>query len=116
MYALTICFGPTGTNWRLLFKTKESLEKQRNEMPVMEQLFITDDFGQQCTIKTKQIHGTMIEDLDESKVANVEMALHGARTQASAQQRAEADPTLRAARFAQGPAVINPMGNGRWPS
>lgn len=116
MYALTICFGPVGTSWRLLYKTKEQATHAFNNGTIGDCFEVTDDFGQVCRVEEKNIHGRMLEDLDESKIGNVEMALHGARTQASAQRQAEADPALRTARMAQSPAMLNPMGNGRWPS
>jgi hypothetical protein len=69
-----------------------------------------DDFGQRATFVRSAIVAVMFEDLDASKVASVEMALHNARTQASAEQRAAADPTLRAARSngRGGPAIVSP--------
>lgn len=54
----------------------------------------------------------MVEDMDKTKMAHIEMALHQARTQIAGNKAAEADPAIRTASMMRGPAVINPMGNG----
>ena len=125
MYAISISFGPVGTTWRLLFE-KEEKAVQQYELVTLhndkthsfhpnDTVVLEDDYGQKVFFKHAGVHAVILENLDKSKLASVEMALHNARTQASAQQRAGADPTLRAATMTQ-PAVISPMGNGRWPS
>jgi len=52
----------------------------------------------------------MLENLDESQLAYIEMALHQARVQAKANERAQSDSVLRNAK--RGPAVITPGMNG----
>lgn len=121
MYALTVCFGPSGMSWRLLFKTKESADAAKNYLSIdsggaLRHVTVNDDFGQNARIEAKSIHGWMLEDLDLSKVGTQEFMLHQERMKVSIQRAAEADPTLRTARMTQGPAMLNPMGNGRWPS
>ena len=118
MFSLTICFGPQGTMWQLLFRTKEKIE---TEIKCLrdgdDQLLIADDFGQTVTVAYRSIHAWMIEDMTQSKVARIDLALHAARTQAEAQIQAESDQMLKSVRARQnGPALINPMGmpgNGR---
>ena len=56
---------------------------------------VADDFGQRATIDIKSIHGFMLEDMEQSKLAHIERGLHQARTQARAQQMATADPVLK---------------------
>ena len=67
----------------------------------------------------------MLEDLDQSKFAHIERALHQSRTKVTADKLAEADPTIREAqRRAQGGMpMIQPVPgmpgfgpNGRFPS
>jgi|SRR5208337_3440856 len=114
MYSLTVTFGPGPTVWRFLFRDKARAEGY-NAIPSMmpnQDLRIEDDFGQCGDIKAAQIHGRMLENLDESLIAYVEMALHNARVQAKAQSRAEGDPTINMQR--RGPAVLTPnMGGNR---
>jgi hypothetical protein len=108
MHSITVIFGPASL--RFLFKTKEKAEAHKNfrtDHPTQD-LIIDDDFGTHAEIKALSIHGIIIEDMDVSKLAGVELMLHNTRIQAAAQHRAQSDPGLRAAR--QGPAVISPMG------
>lgn len=78
-----------------------------NSQPVFIQ--ITDDFGQHATFNIASIHGAIVEDLEQSKLARAEQMLHQARCQNVAQKLALADPGLR---MMNSPAVLNPMGNG----
>lgn len=109
MYSLTIAFGPGPTVWRFLFKSKESAEKYRHTELPMQDLHIEDDYGQIGDIKAPSIHGRMMENLDESKFAYIEMGLHNERVKIMANERGRADPTIRNA-MRQGPAVLTPMG------
>ncbi len=108
MHSITVVFGPASL--RFLFKSKEKAESFKNfktDHPTQD-LHIDDDFGQHAEIKALSIHGIIIEDMDHSKLAGVEVMLHNTRIQALAQQRAQSDSQLRSAR--QGPAVISPLG------
>ena len=110
MYSITVIFGPASL--RFLFKTKEKAEAHKNfktDHPTQD-LIIDDDFGQHGEIKALSIHGIIIEDMDHSKLAGVEVMLHNTRVQALAQQRAQSDPGLRAAQ--RGPAVHTPFNGG----
>ena len=120
MFSISIAFG--NANWRLLFKTEEKAEKAYSELTSPpdktthfnpeDRIACIDDFGQRIFLKPSAIQGLMFENLDESKLANIEYGLHNAKTQAAFQQRAQSDPTLRGIRQAQGPGIISPMGNG----
>jgi hypothetical protein len=124
MFSLTIVFGPGPMVWTLMFKTEESCNaafaKWSNES-----ITIADDFGQSCSVDPNEAHGWMVENLDQSKFAHIERALHQARTKVTADKLAEADPTIREAqRRAQGGMpMIQPVPgmpgfgpNGRYPS
>jgi len=107
VHSITVVLGPA--SWRFLFKSKERAEHYKNfktDHPTQD-LIIDDDFGQHAEIKAMSIHGIMIENLDETKLVAVEMMLHNARIQASAQQRAQSDTALRATQ--RGPSVLTPM-------
>lgn len=112
MFCLNIALG--NTSWRLLYKSEEPTKKafELISNPIIENLILDDDFGQRFCAKASSIHGFMIEDLDKTKMAHVEMALHQQRTQITAQKMAETDPGLRAARH-PGPAIIEPMNGFR---
>ena len=128
MFSLTIVFGPSSTVWTLMFKTEESSQNcitiigsdNATSMTVL-----ADDFGQKCTLRTSEIHGWMIENLEQSKLARIEMELHAVRTKLKANEIADADPMIRQARARQqggGMPMLQPMGaipglqNGRFPS
>ena len=108
MHAITVIVGQIG--WSLLFKEESKakemsaiLAKRENEFTVLE-----DDFGQKLDARTALIAGYMIEDMEQSKLAHVERALHQQRTQNLAQKIAESDPGLRINRMMNGPAMIQP--------
>ena len=113
MFRLTIAFGETPAMWRLLFKTEDRANQAwlRMKGTINSELDLEDDFGQHCCIMLNYFRGAMLEDLDQSKQAGVEMMLHNARTQAQAQAQARQEPALRSA--GQGPSVFVPGMNGR---
>jgi hypothetical protein len=119
MHLLSIVFGPTPTAWAMLFQKPEladkaffDLESAKRERK--ETVSVFDEYGQRAVFETVDIHGFMLEDLEKSKVAQIERGLHQARTQARAQQQALADPILSNAARMQGAPVLSPMGNGRF--
>lgn len=116
MYSLTIAIGPT--MWSLLFHNEENAKKQEaaitTGMNTAMQFGVQDDFGQKLQAIPGSVHGWMLENLDETKMAHCERMLHQTRTQSQAQRMAESDPTLRLGQQLRGPAMISPMGpNGR---
>lgn len=123
MFSLSIVFATQ--SWRLLYQKDENAKRDYDLVTAVlaadkttgfnahSTITLVDDYGQTIFIKAESLHGVMFENLDQTKMANIEYALHGARTQAAAQQRAEGDPALRAGRAPHGPAIISPMGNGR---
>ncbi len=115
MFSLSIALG--NTSWRLLFKTEEKALAAYELIgnPIIENLIIADDFGQTATCKVANVHGFLIEDMDKTQLAHVELALYQARGNVRAQNAAQTDPTLKAARFAQSPSMISQMGNGMMP-
>ncbi len=113
MFSLTIVFGPSPTPFTLLFNSEENARKALNASTLIEtHLILTDDFGQHAEVSRASIHGTMLEDMDKSKLAHIEQGLHRARTQANAQSRAQSDPVLKAAAMMSGAPMLSPMGNG----
>ena len=108
MFSLTIVFGPGPMVWTLMFKTRETATDARNSLLAKkyegETAFdLVDDFGQECEIKASECHGWMLEDLEQSKFAHIERALHQTRTKIAADKIAEGDPSIKeAARRAQG--------------
>ncbi len=130
MFSLTIVFGPGPMVWTLMFKTEERalqaqsglncvLHEQANEI-----FGIEDDFGQHAiwTLTTLKTASWMLENLEQSRLAHIERALHQARTQAKGAEIADNDPVLKQARHrAQGGMpMIQPVPgfgpNGRFPS
>lgn len=126
MHSLTIVFGPTGTSWRLLFKERgtATIAAERCQTalgnnslamkPADSAVELEDDFGQIASIPAAGIHGIMLEDLDQSKQAGIELGLHQARAQADMQNAAKADPKIMAHARAQnqGPGILGPNLNG----
>jgi len=125
MFSLTIVFGPGPMVWTLMYKTREAAESARSFLRDNgDHIGMIDDFGQECEIKTSNIQGWMLEDLDQSKLAHIERALHQARTKIKADELADSDPAIRQGRLRQqgGLGMIQPMpgglvgANGRFPS
>lgn len=116
MFLLTIVFGTSPVPWGFLFKEEEKAQQAFDHVVLCKQtpdsrIGIEDDFGQKASLDTDKIQGFMLEDMEKSKLANIERGLHQARTQAKAQQQAQQDPVLRAAQLgAASPAVLSPMG------
>jgi hypothetical protein len=107
MWTIACVVGPA--SFALLFKTEENAAKAIkicNAGIKGELAQITDDFGQQLV--TYQLQGYLAEDLEQSKLARVEFALHQQRTQLLAQKAAENDTVIRTSRMMQGPAVLDP--------
>jgi hypothetical protein len=117
MHQLTVTFGPAGTTWAFLYKDGDIAHKAAEQLALpQESIYIADDFGQRANIKYREIWGFMVEDLELSKLGHIERGLHQARTQAKAQQMAQADPVIKAAAMGRGSglATLNPMGNERF--
>lgn len=120
MFAITVSHGVQA--WRLLYKTQEKAEAafkdmearlgqdKTTEFGVLPRTTYSDDFGQRACLCVAEITGVMLEDLDQSKLGNIEMGLHQQRTQIGFQQRAQSDPILRAANAVRSPAMIDPTG------
>lgn len=112
MFSLTISFGPAATMWTLMWRDKEKAEAAWNAVALAKAsetvLNLTDEFGQEAVIEIATVHGVMLEDMEQSKLAHIERAMHQQRMQVKAQEMAQSDPVLRAARFQQGPAVLTP--------
>ena len=114
-HLLTIVFGPSPTPWALLFKNPEAADRALIDLKTAKAantgiVDIVDDFGQRAIIEVQTIHGFMLEDMEQSKLAHIERGLHQARTQARANQMAQGDPVLKNAAMMQGPAMLSPMG------
>lgn len=115
MFCLTVAVG--NIPWALMFKTEERatavFETLQSESGTS--VRVTDDFGQSLSLNTNFVGGYMLEDMDKSKLAHIERALHHARMQQEGQRLAAADATLRAGQH--GPSIIAPMGgmNGGFP-
>lgn len=112
MHAITVIVGQIG--WSLMFKEESKAQDAAAKLAARTEPFtvIEDDFGQKLDARTNLIAGYMIEDMEKSKLAHVERALHQQRTQNLAQKTAEADPSLKLSRMMNGPAMISPMGPG----
>lgn len=115
MYLLSIAFGPTVVGF--MFKTKETANKatmnlatfQPSKDPTQRGNYavIEDDFGMTATIMQASYHGSILEDLDQSKMARAEQMVHQSRCQNLAAKIATSDPALRTM---GSPAVITPHG------
>ncbi len=114
MFQITLTFGPTGTQWALVFQTEEKARAAwlHASLGNSEYLSLEDDFGQTVSLTRASISGSMLESLEKSQIAHIEIMLHRTRLQAKAQQLASADPSLRT--MARGPAVMTPFEGSRF--
>ena len=111
MISITVVLHTVPLN--LLYKTKENAEGAFGALQLAIEtnapVRISDEFGQ--TLHTSAAPTAVVwDDLDVSKLAQIERALHQARTQAEAQTLARSDPKLRMA--SAGPSVLSPFGPG----
>jgi hypothetical protein len=128
MFSLTIVFGPGPMVWTLMYKTEEAadaalsaikyaLEIRGTDVSFSPAKTITvdDDFGQHADIMICDIHGVMLENLEQSKLAHIERALHQSRTKVKADEMVRADPVLRTA-LQGGSGILQPAmpANGGW--
>lgn len=121
MHCLSIVFNAgSPVMWKLLYRTESDALSafQRAGMHFAptnspQAIQLNDDFGQSVVIGRGVAGGVMLEDLDQSKLAHIEMSLHEAKTRAKAQKQAQTDPELRTSQMMQGMPVLSPMGNGR---
>ena len=116
MHVITVAFGSAPATWQFIFKTEERAVKAWDNLNIGkagDRVVVIDDFGQTALFDPVNITGRMIENLDLSKLAQVQRGLHQQRTQAEFQKAAESDPAIRMAM--RGPAVLSPMAgfNGR---
>ena len=114
MYSLSIAIGMM--SWRMLYQDEEKARAayavlKDTTVPTVE---ITDDYGQTGTFKPTACPAIMLEDMDKSKMAEVDIALHRQKTQMLAQKMAAADPAIRAASMGAGLSQLTPMGNGQF--
>src|SRR5579863_10384237 len=121
MFSLTIVFGPGPMVWTLMFKTEDKAQlnvSTLNQSPLGQVTRFVDDFGQECNIITDELKGWMLDDMEQSKLAHIERALHQARTQAKGAEIADSDPVLaQARRRAQGGMpIMQPMPTGFSPN
>ena len=112
MWCVTVAVG--NIPWALMFKTEDSAAAASQKLSVcFEQsdsalTILADDFGQTLCVGPAALHGWMLEDMDKSKLAHIERALHHARMQQEGQKLAAADAQLRQGQH--GPSIIAPMG------
>ena len=118
MFSLTIVFGPGPMVWTLMFKTAEVAISNKNKLDADAEgnIDLVDDFGQSCSIRSEEIHGWMLEDLEQSKLAHIERALHQTRVKVKADEMARADPVIRAAAMQGNSPILQPAmpANGGW--
>jgi hypothetical protein len=126
MFNLAVSFGPQGLIWAFLFKKKAAAEEARNAVlqareAVNHQLTvqgtrtaeIVDDYGSTASIDAAAIHGVMLENLDDTSMAQIERGLQQARTQTQANRMAMQDPVLKTAQMLQGlGGAGHPFANG----
>ena len=117
MFALNIALANNA--WRLLFRDGEEakaifekISKRSNQGTHT----VEDDFGQTFSAPAKSIAGVLFEDLEKTKLAQVEIALHNAHTNALATKMAQADPGLRASSAMNSPRMLDPTMNGYRPT
>jgi len=108
MFSLTIVFGPGPMVWTLMYKEREKAENHRAQLAGSNSVILVDDFGQEATFFGDPVNGVMLEDLEQSKLAHIERALHQARTKIKADEMAMADPAMRAAAQRHQSPILQP--------
>ena len=93
MFSLSIALG--SVQWRLLFKTEEAARNIAEAIQKKSASVLADDFGQQIVINANSYHGMLLEDMDKTKLAGVELMLQDARIRAAATKQAQSDQSLK---------------------
>lgn len=116
MFSLSIAIG--AMSWRMLYQDEEKAKAaytalKDTTVPLVE---ISDEYGQVGTFKTAMngLPAVMLEDMEKSKMAEIDLALHRQKLQMLAQKMAAADPAIRAANMSAGLQPLSPMGNGQY--
>ena len=126
MFTITVVFGNVSA--ALMYRDRDVAQRSwsalTKNIPIdrypaitsSEELTISDEFGRSIYLPTGMLYGAILEDMNSSTEATIEISMHNARTQVKAQKRASSDPELRAAQMGHGPSVLTPMGgmNGRF--
>jgi hypothetical protein len=108
-----ITFGCGSLALQFVYKTKESADKAyATKADEQGRILVSDDYGQHGAFSKEHLICVVFEDTSLSKQAHVDRSLIRDRTQAAYQKAAEADPVLRMS-MRGGPAMIQPMFNGR---
>jgi hypothetical protein len=108
MFTVVLLVG--AQSFRLMYHSEEKARQAANMSSWTDVLvYIEDDFGQEFSGRRNSISGCVFEDLEKSKLAHVELALHQQRMQFLAQKMASADPGLRTMAAMNGPGVITPF-------
>ena len=114
MFSITVALANTQVVWTFMYKTKESADAAW-QLCTGASLKLSDDFGQSALILTEQIAGALFEDLDQSKLAHIERAMHTERVKIQANRAAMSDPQIKTAMMTRqaSPGIFNPVGNGQ---
>lgn len=110
MFSLSIALG--SITWQLLYNKEEDANKAYDELAVCDTIVLIDDFGQRFRAERTDVHGCLLEDMDKSALARIELGLHNMRMQIKGGQMADNDPAIKEARRRQSMGVISPMGPG----
>jgi hypothetical protein len=114
MYAITIFINQAGV--QLLYK-KEDLARDAatalthdpaQAFGPAKWVHVLDDFGHEISVDSKSISAIVFEDMERTKLAHVERALHQQRAQNLAQKTAQSDPALRMS-APNGPGIVTPF-------
>jgi hypothetical protein len=112
MFSLSIIVGPTC--WLMMFKKREKLDSAIEHIKNAKSagtgtIRLTDDYGHTAEIDVVQVYGFLTEDMNESKFAHRDRAIHEAHVRIDIQHAMQTDPKLRTAQMAQGPPILSPF-------
>jgi hypothetical protein len=110
MYCITLIVG--AVPFRFVFHKEETAREAVAATRGSPAITLRDDFGQEFFGTPGSVTGFIVEDMEKSKLAHVEFALHQQRMQNLAQKMASADPSLRASSAMNGPGVLTPFQRG----
>ncbi len=107
MYTISLSAGQA--MWKLVYKERPeeqiaSLRAFQDQQHFHQQLAgqksitLSDDFGQEATIAAGSLNAVLVEDLDLSQEAMIQLGIHQQITQLKYNQRAQSNPTLKSAR------------------
>jgi len=99
MFSIGVEF-KSGRAWGFLFRQEREARQAHDELRQSMEVggsgmyHLTDEFGSSAIMRVADVSGCILEDMSKTSEAGIERGLNNARSQASLNRRAQADPQI----------------------